>query len=185
MDTVIGIAIGVGIGLAGTWLLLVVALLVLRPRGHRLGEALRLLPDVLGLVRRLAGDRDLPRGVRVRLWLLGGYLLLPIDLVPDFVPVLGQADDVIVMVAVLRGVVRRAGLAALRRHWRGTDDGFAVLCRVAGSDRERQGVGDAPGQVGVAGDRDVAEPLGDRDPPTAEPGEQGRGQAQGGGGRAG
>jgi uncharacterized membrane protein YkvA (DUF1232 family) len=95
-------------------------------------QALRLLPDVLRLVRRLAADPDLPRGVRVRLALLLAYLAFPLDLVPDVIPVLGYADDAIVVTAVLRSVVRRAGLAAVRRHWPGTPDGFAVLCRLTG-----------------------------------------------------
>ncbi len=80
----------------------------------------------------MAADRDLPRGVRLRLALLLGYLALPIDLVPDFIPVLGYADDVIIVTAVLRSIVRRAGLDAIRKQWPGTDDGFAVMCRLTG-----------------------------------------------------
>lgn len=114
------------------WLALVVALIIVRPRGGLLWEALRLLPDVLRLVRRLAADQALPREVRVRLGLLLAYLAVPIDLIPDFVPVLGYADDAIIVTAVLRSVVRRAGLAAVRRHWPGTPDGFTVLCRLTG-----------------------------------------------------
>jgi uncharacterized membrane protein YkvA (DUF1232 family) len=87
---------------------------------------------VLRLVRRLAADQELPRGVRERLWLLLVYLAVPIDLIPDFIPVLGYADDAIIVTAVLRGVVRRAGLEAERRHWPGSDDGFAVVERLAG-----------------------------------------------------
>ncbi|MEU4249960.1 YkvA family protein [Amycolatopsis sp. NPDC026612] len=124
--------IGVGCALLLTWLVLIVALLVIRPRGGRLREALRLLPDVLRLIRRLAADKTLPRGVRVRLGLLLAYLALPIDLVPDFIPVLGYADDAIIVTAVLRSVVRRAGLDAVRAHWPGTDDGFDALTRLTG-----------------------------------------------------
>jgi uncharacterized membrane protein YkvA (DUF1232 family) len=91
-----------------------------------------LLPDVLRLVHRLAGDDTLPRGVRVRLWLLLAYLAMPIDLVPDFVPVLGHADDAIVVALVLRSVVRRAGAEAVTRHWPGTPEGLAALRRVSG-----------------------------------------------------
>ncbi len=124
--------IGVAAALLLAWLVLVVALLFVRPRGGLLREALRLLPDVLRLVRRLAADKTLPRGIRLRLGLLLAYLALPIDLVPDFIPVLGYADDAIIVTAVLRGVVRRAGLDAVRAHWPGTDDGFAALVRLAG-----------------------------------------------------
>jgi uncharacterized membrane protein YkvA (DUF1232 family) len=127
--------IGIGAALLLSWVALVVALLVVRPRGGLLREALRLLPDVLRLVRRLAADRSLPRGVRTRLGLLMVYLALPIDLIPDFIPVLGYADDAIIVTAVLRGVVRRAGLDAVRAHWPGTDDGFAAVVRLTGLDR--------------------------------------------------
>ena len=119
-------------GLALTYLALLAALLAARPKGNLLGEALRLLPDLLRLLRRLAGDSDLPRAVRVRLWLLLGYLAIPIDLVPDFVPVLGYADDAIIVSLVLRSVVRRAGAPVVRRHWPGTDDGLAALGRLTG-----------------------------------------------------
>ncbi|MEU9833951.1 DUF1232 domain-containing protein [Streptosporangium sp. NPDC048047] len=124
--------LGLAAALVLTWAALVAVLVVVRPRGDLLREALRLLPDVLRLVRRLAADPDLPRGVRIRLALLLAYLAFPLDLVPDFIPVLGYADDAVVVTATLRSVVRRAGLPAVRRHWPGTEDGFAVLCRLTG-----------------------------------------------------
>jgi uncharacterized membrane protein YkvA (DUF1232 family) len=119
-------------GLALIWIALIVALAVAGPRGPLLREALRVLPDLLRLLRRLAADGGLPRGVRLRLVLLFAYLALPFDLVPDFIPVLGYADDAIVVALVLRSVVRRAGIDAIRGHWPGSDDGFAVLCRLTG-----------------------------------------------------
>ncbi|GII77962.1 hypothetical protein Sru01_29440 [Sphaerisporangium rufum] len=127
--------IGLAAGLLVAWLALAGALVVLRPRGGLLREALRLLPDVLRLVRRLAADPALPRGVRVRLALLLAYLAFPLDLVPDFIPVLGYADDAIIVTAVLRSVVRRAGPQVVRRHWPGTDEGLVVLTRLTGLDR--------------------------------------------------
>ena len=123
--------IGVVGGLLLCWLVLMAVLWSSRPDDLRLRELLRLLPDVLRLVHRLAGDGRLPRGVRVRLWLLLVYLAMPIDLVPDFVPVLGHADDAIVVAMVLRSVVRRAGAAAIARHWPGTPDGLAALRRAS------------------------------------------------------
>ena len=119
-------------GLALTYLALLVALLVVRPKGNLLGEALRLLPDLLRLLRRLAADSDVPRVARVRLSLLLAYLAIPFDLVPDFVPVLGYADDAIIVSLVLRSVIRRAGAPVVRRHWPGTDDGLAALGRLTG-----------------------------------------------------
>jgi uncharacterized membrane protein YkvA (DUF1232 family) len=125
-----GVVIGAVAALVLAWIVLVAALAVARPRGGLLSEALRILPDVLRLIRRLAADKTLPRGVRVRLGLLLAYLAMPIDLIPDFIPVLGYADDAIIVTAVLRGVVRRAGIDAVRAHWPGTDDGFAALSRL-------------------------------------------------------
>ena len=131
MEWVRPVAIVVG-GLLVLWLLLVALLWRARPDELTARGALRLLPDVLRLVRRLAADRSLPGGVRVRLWLLLGYLLSPVDLVPDLVPVLGYADDVVVVAWALRSVVRRAGPDALTRHWPGEPAGLAVVLRLAG-----------------------------------------------------
>ena len=130
------VALAIGAGLLVVWLVLVVALAVAARRtADRLGwrDALRLVPDVVRLVRRLAADDGLPRGVRWRLWLLLGYLLLPVDLVPDFLPVIGYADDAIVIALVLRSVARAAGPDALDRHWPGSPEGLAALHRLVGS----------------------------------------------------
>lgn len=72
----------------------------------------------------------MPRGVRVRLWLLLLYLASPIDLIPDFIPVLGYADDAIIVAATLRSVGRHAGPDAISRHWPGTPDGLVALRRL-------------------------------------------------------
>jgi uncharacterized membrane protein YkvA (DUF1232 family) len=124
--------IGIGAALVLAWAALVIALLAAKPKGALLSEAMRLLPDLLRLLRRLATDRAMPRSVRIRLGLLLAYLAIPIDVVPDFIPVLGYADDAIIVALVLRSTVRRAGLDAVRARWPGTDDGFAALCRLTG-----------------------------------------------------
>jgi len=102
------------------------------PEAVTMREAMRLLPDVLRLVKRLAADRSLPRTSRYRLLALLGYLAMPFDLVPDFIPVLGYADDALVVALVLRSVVRRAGPDALDRHWPGTEQGLGLVKRLAG-----------------------------------------------------
>lgn len=125
-------------GLLLIWIVLLALLLVAQrndPARLGIGELLRLLPDVLRLIRRLAADPELPRGVRVRLWLLLGYLLLPVDLVPDFVPIIGYADDALVVAWALRSVTRRAGAQALDRHWPGSADGLDAVRRLAGLNR--------------------------------------------------
>lgn len=130
------------IGVLAGLLLLWLALLAFVWRAQRdlhqattLRQALRLIPDVVRLLRRLIADPTLPRGVRIRLLLLLAYLLSPIDLVPDAIPVLGCADDAIIVALALRSAIRHAGPDALAHHWPGTPDGLAVLTRLAGTNR--------------------------------------------------
>ncbi|HEX2894467.1 MAG: YkvA family protein [Actinomycetes bacterium] len=131
----VGTAGAVVAGVALVWVALVGLLYLAARREQRhvsLREALRLVPDILRLLRRLAADGALPLGIRVRLVLLFAYLALPIDLVPDFIPVVGYADDVVVVALVLRSVTRAAGPEALTRHWPGSADGLRVVRRLAG-----------------------------------------------------
>jgi uncharacterized membrane protein YkvA (DUF1232 family) len=121
------IVVGLVIAFLGAWLLLVVALWVMRPRDVRLGELVRLVPDLLRLVRSLLADGSVPGPVRIALIGLLAYLINPIDLIPEFIPVLGPLDDVIVAILVLRYVRRRLGDDELRRRWPGTADGYELL----------------------------------------------------------
>jgi uncharacterized membrane protein YkvA (DUF1232 family) len=57
---------------------------------------------------------------------------MPFDLVPDFLPVIGQLDDLVVVVLVLRWVGRRIGQDRLRELWTGSDDGWRLLARLLG-----------------------------------------------------
>ena len=123
MDTLIGIALG----LAAAWVLFVALLWILRPRDVRLGELVRVVPDVLRLVRDLLADSSVPVSVRLLLVFLLAWLLSPVDLIPEFIPILGPLDDVVIAVLVLRHVRRRLGEDDLRRRWRGTPEGFALL----------------------------------------------------------
>jgi uncharacterized membrane protein YkvA (DUF1232 family) len=122
-------------GLVAVWLVML-ALLWRAQRQTadktRLRDAARLVPDVVRLLRRLAADRTIARSVRIRLWLLLAYLISPIDLIPDFIPVLGYADDAIIVAIALRSVTRRVGLEALEQHWPGTPEGLATLLALAG-----------------------------------------------------
>ena len=116
---------------------LIVVMLWVYARRHpeivSMRDALRIVPDVLRLVRRLASDNSMPRGLRIRLLLLLVYLASPIDLIPDFIPVLGYADDVIIIALVLRSVTRTAGTEALARHWPGSPEGLSLVTRLAKS----------------------------------------------------
>lgn len=128
------------LGLVAAWLALLLVLWLIRPRGVGARELARLVPDVLRLVRDLLLDRSSPRAVRVALGILLVWLISPIDLVPEFIPVLGPLDDVIVAVVILRFVRRRLGEAEMRRHWRGSDEGWAVVERLV-SGRRQGGAG--------------------------------------------
>jgi uncharacterized membrane protein YkvA (DUF1232 family) len=116
---------------------LIVVMLWVYARRHpeivSMRDALRMVPDVLRLVRRLASDNSMPRGLRIRLLLLLVYLASPIDLIPDFIPVLGYADDLIIIALVLRSVTRTAGTEALARHWPGSPEGLSLVTRLAKS----------------------------------------------------
>jgi uncharacterized membrane protein YkvA (DUF1232 family) len=116
--------------LVALWLAFAAIVYALRPDQLSLREALRLLPDTIRLVRRLATDKVIPRRTRWMLWLLLGYLASPIDLVPDFIPVIGYADDAIITSLVIRHLVRKAGSAKVREHWPGSPEGLAALERV-------------------------------------------------------
>ena len=89
------------------------------------------IPDCVVLVTRLARDPRVPR--RRKLLLLGliGYLALPFDLVPDFIPVAGQLDDAIVVALVLRHFVRAGGEPLIREVWPGPDRSLDLLLRLA------------------------------------------------------
>ena len=114
------------------WLVFVVALVIVRPRGMNLRETRQVIPDTILLLRSMYRDRELPSSVRRWLRVLLVYVALPIDVIPDFVPLLGYADDVIVVAFVLRRVVRRAGPDALDRHWPGSAAGLDAIRRLAG-----------------------------------------------------
>ena len=128
------VVLSVVLGLLLVWIVLAVMLLILGRRygAPSLREILRLLPDLLRLIKRLATDTTLPRGVRVRLWLLLVYLAIPIDVIPDFLPLIGYADDAIIVALVLRSLARRAGPDAITAHWPGTDLGLRTLLHAVG-----------------------------------------------------
>jgi len=130
MHTMLTVVVAAIAGTILLWLVLFVCLAILRPDGSTLRDAARIMPDAVRLLSRLSRDRGLSWPIRVRLVLLVGYLAVPIDLVPDFIPVLGYADDAIVIGLVLRSVIRRAGPDVVRQHWPGTPAGLDTLGRL-------------------------------------------------------
>lgn|ERR671924_1323284 len=115
-------------GTIGLYLTFVVAL-VLVGRGGEARAAARFVPDCLVLVRRLLADARVPRPRKLVLAGLLAYLAFPLDLVPDFVPVAGQLDDVLVVGLVLGWFVRGVGDSLVRELWPGPESSLRVVLR--------------------------------------------------------
>ena len=122
----------VALALVIVWGAFVGLLWLVRPRDVRLRELVRVVPDVVRLVRDLIREPSTPPAVRIILVGLLGWFVSPIDLIPEFVPVLGPLDDIVVAVLVLRWVRRQLGEDELKARWRGTDDGFRLFASVLG-----------------------------------------------------
>lgn len=90
------------------------------------------IPDCLVLFRGLIGDSRVPRGQKLLLGALVAYLAMPLDLIPDFIPVAGQLDDAIAVAGVLRIVLRGAGAEPIREHWPGPPASLRLILRLAG-----------------------------------------------------
>ena len=112
-----GLLIAVGILLA-IWLLALVLLVVLGKRTQA-RELAKVVPNLLVLFRGLLKDTRVPKSSKALVWFAVGWLVSPIDLIPEFIPVAGPLDDVIVAALVLRHVVRHTERSVVLDHWRG------------------------------------------------------------------
>ena len=112
------------------WLGVVGVIWLHRPSRELALPALRLLPDILRLIRRLLADPATPRSTKLMLLGLVAWIASPIDLLPEFLPGIGPLDDIVVAVLVLRRVGRRVGRGELERLWPGTPESFALLARL-------------------------------------------------------
>jgi uncharacterized membrane protein YkvA (DUF1232 family) len=118
----------------GAFLLLYAALviaLVIAGRRESARALAGFIPDCIVLCSRLLGDQRVPRRKKALLVALTGYLALPFDLVPDFIPVAGQLDDVVIVALVLRSLLRGGGEPLVREHWPGPDNSLALVLRLA------------------------------------------------------
>ena len=126
------LVVGVATALAISWLLIAVAMLR-ASQGLDSGtaaRAARVVPDSLRLLRRLLADPMVPKGVRWRLLIALVYNVQPLNLIPDFIPVIGFADNVVVTAAwALRAAVRVTGVDAVERHWPGSEGSLLLLYR--------------------------------------------------------
>jgi uncharacterized membrane protein YkvA (DUF1232 family) len=118
--------------IALVWAGLVIGLVI---AGRREGASAlaSFIPDCIVLLSRLLRDDRVPRRRKLLLAGLVGYLALPFDLVPDFIPVAGQLDDVIVVAFVLRRFLRSGGDELVREHWPGPERSLRLVMKLAGS----------------------------------------------------
>lgn len=116
------------------WVAAVLLLIVAGQRGSA-RELATFVPHLVGLFRRLLKDPDVPRRAKVWLWVGVVWIASPIDLIPEFIPVAGPLDDVIVAAIVLRRLIRSSGPEVIRRHWKGGEGSLDLLLRLSGAAR--------------------------------------------------
>ena len=118
--------------IALVWLALV-ATLLLAGRRQEARALAGFIPDCVILVSRLIADQRVPRRRKLLLAALVGYLAFPFDLIPDFIPVAGQLDDMLVVAFVLRRFLRSGGDPLVREHWPGPEQSLRLVLRLAGT----------------------------------------------------
>jgi uncharacterized membrane protein YkvA (DUF1232 family) len=120
------IAGGLALFLYGTF----VVWLVKRGRREQARALAGFIPDCVVLFKRLLDDPRVPRQGKILLGVTMAYLAMPFDFVPDFIPVAGQLDDVIIVGWVLRKVLHTAGKGLLTEHWPGPKASLDVMLRL-------------------------------------------------------
>lgn len=96
------------------------------------------IPACLTTIRRLRGDERVPRRARIAVAFAGLWLLSPVDLIPDFLPVIGPLDDVVVVALAFRYAARQVPRSVLLEAWPAEE---RILSRLLGraNDEEREG----------------------------------------------
>jgi uncharacterized membrane protein YkvA (DUF1232 family) len=110
----------------GVWVIVIAALVISGRRWMAIAAA-KVLPDLVRLMRGLARDDRVPRGSKVLLGFGALWVLSPIDLIPEFIPIAGPLDDIVVVALVLRHVLKKAGRTVAEEHWTGDP---AILERI-------------------------------------------------------
>lgn len=115
-DWLIGLAVGVGL-LIASWGLLILLAKRLPPGIVR--DLAAFIPDCVTTVRRLRKDPRVPRRAKIAIVLAGIWVASPIDLIPEFIPVIGPLDDIIVVALALRYAGREVPRDVLLAAWPG------------------------------------------------------------------
>ena len=126
----VALAVGLATSLAAAAGALLIAAALARPRGLSACDLLRVYPDLVRLLASLSRDRRVSRAVRWRLLVALVYNAQPFNIIPDFVPVIGLADNVVVTAWAVRSAIRKSGPAVVRSNWSGSRSGFTLLCRL-------------------------------------------------------
>jgi uncharacterized membrane protein YkvA (DUF1232 family) len=116
--------------LLASWALLALLARALPPGLAR--DLARYLPDCVTTVRRLRRDPRVPRRAKAAFIFAALWVLSPIDLIPEFLPVIGPLDDVIVVALALRYAARRVPREAMLEAWPGRPD---MIERLLGAPR--------------------------------------------------
>ena len=124
------------IGLAIALVLWVVGIVALVAMGRIAvaRELIALVPNMLLLFKDLLRDERVPRSAKLWLGFAALWLASPIDLIPEFIPVLGPLDDAVVAAAVLRHLIRTAGSDVVYEHWRGEPSTISRVLRLSGAE---------------------------------------------------
>jgi uncharacterized membrane protein YkvA (DUF1232 family) len=93
----------------------------------KLKEYALLVPRILKLLWKLARDPRVPARSKATLFLLTAYLASPVDLIPDFLPGIGQADDLIIAAFALDQMLNRIPEHIVKEHWDGDDNVLEVV----------------------------------------------------------
>jgi uncharacterized membrane protein YkvA (DUF1232 family) len=120
----------IGLGFVFAFWLLAIVVLVLLGRRSQARELATMIPNLVVLFRGLLGDPRVARSSKAWLWFAIAWLISPVDLIPEFIPVIGPLDDAIVAAVVLRHVLRRTERAVLADYWRGESSTLDAIIRI-------------------------------------------------------
>jgi uncharacterized membrane protein YkvA (DUF1232 family) len=98
-------------------------------------DAVLMMPNIIKLIGRLLKDPRVPRRAKITLGLAAAYVMSPIDLLPEVIPVLGWADDVIIVMFAIDSLIERAGRSVVEEHWDGPGDLLSLVRDVVGLSR--------------------------------------------------